>query len=715
MARTKRKGRKGRGGRQSSKSDENEPSKKIRSNQRNYDEAIMENEKFENYYKSQNILSESEFKKLMDCCRTPLPVSFRITGSRAHASQLNEFMKKNLFPKLNDLKVDDVVIQPPAPICWYPDGLGYVFDFGRTALRRSPEVAEFHRFLVSETEVGNISRQEAVSMIPVLLMDVKQKQYVLDMCAAPGSKTAQLLEGVLQETENGEFPDSLVIANDMDVKRAYMLVHQAKRLQTPCVLVTNHEAQEFPRILIPDSKTGSVRACQFDRILCDVPCSGDGTIRKNKTVWKTWSVGGGNGLHPVQLSILMRGCELLKTGGRLVYSTCSLNPIENEAVVASMLKATGGAMRLVDVSKELKGLIRYPGLTKWKVQNKDGKQFDEYDQESGLLSTMFAPEGVESLGLEKCMRIYPFSQNSGGFFVAVLEKVTSFGSLDKFNQRKDGIDKKKRDTEEPEVANKKFKAENGDKSDIMSEKDAQTIAVSKPSSGWTGGADSTEKPFIFVSEEHPIVKKCCETYGLLPSFPRDLFLIRQELSDDKEDNFSNIYVVTEKAKSVLTAQNANVLKVVNTGVSIFRKNGGKTNLDCQFRVSSEGVQTIAPYLSKERQVDICLADLITLIKHEYPKFEEFTPNGQETLKGLQLGNCLVRFDSSKEASCEGSIEGIITLPLFRAAVSASLLLDKPGRRSLLNRLTLETLDEINSGLSKNEVDPPIETKDAVSE
>ncbi|KAJ3000788.1 tRNA (cytosine(34)-C(5))-methyltransferase [Globomyces sp. JEL0801] len=679
MARTKRKGRKGRGGRQSSKSDENEPSKKIRSNQRNYDEAIMENEKFENYYKSQNILSESEFKKLMDCCRTPLPVSFRITGSRAHASQLNEFMKKNLFPKLNDLKVDDVVIQPPAPICWYPDGLGYVFDFGRTALRRSPEVAEFHRFLVSETEVGNISRQEAVSMIPVLLMDVKQKQYVLDMCAAPGSKTAQLLEGVLQETENGEFPDSLVIANDMDVKRAYMLVHQAKRLQTPCVLVTNHEAQEFPRILIPDSKTGSVRACQFDRILCDV------NIR-------------------VQLSILMRGCELLKTGGRLVYSTCSLNPIENEAVVASMLKATGGreftfnvigAMRLVDVSKELKGLIRYPGLTKWKVQNKDGKQFDEYDQESGLLSTMFAPEGVESLGLEKC-----------GFFVAVLEKVTSFGSLDKFNQRKD---------EEPEVANKKFKAENGDKSDIMSEKDAQTIAVSKPSSGWTGGADSTEKPFIFVSEEHPIVKKCCETYGLLPSFPRDLFLIRQELSDDKEDNFSNIYVVTEKAKSVLTAQNANVLKVVNTGVSIFRKNGGKTNLDCQFRVSSEGVQTIAPYLSKERQVDICLADLITLIKHEYPKFEEFTPKGQETLKGLQLGNCLVRFDSSKEASCEGSIEGIITLPLFRAAVSASLLLDKPGRRSLLNRLTLETLDEINSGLSKNEVDPPIETKDAVSE
>jgi tRNA (cytosine34-C5)-methyltransferase len=54
-----------------------------------------------------------------------------------------------------------------------------------------------------------------------------------------------------------------------------MLVHQAKRLQTPCVLVTNHEAQEFPRILI-EKENEPVQAMQFDRILCDVPCSGDG-------------------------------------------------------------------------------------------------------------------------------------------------------------------------------------------------------------------------------------------------------------------------------------------------------------------------------------------------------------------------------------------------------------------------------------------------------
>ena len=57
-------------------------------------------------------------------------------------------------------------------------------------------MANFHRFLVSETEVGNISRQEAVSMIPVLLLDVQPNHYVLDTCASPGSKTAQILEAI---------------------------------------------------------------------------------------------------------------------------------------------------------------------------------------------------------------------------------------------------------------------------------------------------------------------------------------------------------------------------------------------------------------------------------------------------------------------------------------------------------------------------------------
>lgn len=77
----------------------------------------------------------------------------------------------------------------------------------------------------------------------------------------------------------------------------------------------------------------------FDRILCDVPCSGDGTIRKAPDIWRRWTPGNGNGLHPLQLRIALHACQMLKVGGRLVYSTCTFNPVEDEAVVAEVLFA----------------------------------------------------------------------------------------------------------------------------------------------------------------------------------------------------------------------------------------------------------------------------------------------------------------------------------------------------------------------------------------
>jgi multisite-specific tRNA:(cytosine-C5)-methyltransferase/tRNA (cytosine34-C5)-methyltransferase len=69
----------------------------------------------------------------------------------------------------------------------------------------------------------------------------------------------------------------------------------------------------------------------------------------------------------LQCAILRRGCELLRVGGRLVYSTCSFNPVENEAVVANILNFCGGAVELVDVSGDLQGLKRRPGVISWKV------------------------------------------------------------------------------------------------------------------------------------------------------------------------------------------------------------------------------------------------------------------------------------------------------------------------------------------------------------
>ena len=76
----------------------------------------------------------------------------------------------------------------------------------------------------------------------------------------------------------------LVVANDSDNSRCYMLVHQAKRLQSPSVIITNHDACIMPNLQMT-SEDGSTKNMKFDRILCDVPCSGDGTLRKNADAW----------------------------------------------------------------------------------------------------------------------------------------------------------------------------------------------------------------------------------------------------------------------------------------------------------------------------------------------------------------------------------------------------------------------------------------------
>lgn len=327
-------------------------------------------------------------------------------------------------------------------------------------------------------------------MIPPLVMDVKPGMTVLDLCAAPGSKAAQLIEMVhngeesrlqkvlekLKREQDGEAdtddtneeqdPDGvysddgrttgLLIANDSDYRRAHMLIHQMKRLNSPNLIVTNHDATIFPSIKLPSewvSEDGVARGryLKFDRILADVPCSGDGTCRKNVNVWKDWNPGNALGLYQIQVRILVRALQMLKVGGRVVYSTCSMNPVENEAVIATAIERCGGlsTVGVIDCTEALPKLKRRPGLDAWKVMDKEGKiwgSWSEVEQHRAvngdeglgrLVEAMFPAAGqVEKIPFERCMRVYPHLQDTGAFFITALKKRSEIRAQPEIEERR---------------------------------------------------------------------------------------------------------------------------------------------------------------------------------------------------------------------------------------------------------------------------------------
>ncbi|KAK4129983.1 S-adenosyl-L-methionine-dependent methyltransferase [Trichocladium antarcticum] len=443
-----------------------------------YPAVPKENKRLEEYYNTLVDLPDEERVEFWAALKRELPNSFRFCGSKGHALAVKRLLQTRYIPEITRITHEGVTVETPKAVPWYPDSLAWSMTTPKNVIRKFPPFAAFQKFLVSETSVGNISRQEVVSMIPPLLMDVKPGMTVLDLCAAPGSKAAQLLEMIhrgeearirqVVKTFSGDAVKSedvhedeaarleadpsddgratgMLIANDADYKRSHMLIHQLKRLSSPNMIVTNHDATMYPSLKIPNPEKPSVpNYLKFDRILADVPCSGDGTLRKNVNLWKDWTPSNALGLHLTQVRILVRALQMLKPGGRVVYSTCSMNPVENESVVAAAIARCGGpeTIEIVDCSDQLPLLKRKPGLKEWKIMDKASRMWgswaevEEYTKstEDGvapgrLVESMFPPAAdsdCADLPLERCMRVYAHQQDTGGFFITALHKKSEF-------------------------------------------------------------------------------------------------------------------------------------------------------------------------------------------------------------------------------------------------------------------------------------------------
>ncbi|GIQ71290.1 rRNA cytosine-C5-methyltransferase [Xylanibacillus composti] len=191
--------------------------------------------------------------------------------------------------------------------------------------------------------------QEPSAMLPVELLDVQPGDKVLDLCAAPGGKTTQIA-GKLQHT-------GLLVANEIHPDRVKVLVRNLE-------LAGVRQAAVFQET--PD-RLADKFAGFFDRILVDAPCSGEGMFRKDEAVIRSWERFGAEHYAPLQLQILHDAARMLKPGGRIVYSTCTFNPKENEEVIAAFLEAHKGftvaSQALADLSPHgaCGGLRDWPG------------------------------------------------------------------------------------------------------------------------------------------------------------------------------------------------------------------------------------------------------------------------------------------------------------------------------------------------------------------
>ncbi len=220
---------------------------------------------------------------------------------------------------------------------------------------------------------GLFQIQEAAAMLPARVLDPRPGERILDLCAAPGNKTAQLALAVGAA--------GMVVANDPQRGRLAPLRQTIKRLGLCNVVATRRPGEEYP-----------MAAGGFDRVLVDAPCSGEGTWRRRAEPASVPDDARAR-LATRQYRLLERAIALCRPGATLVYSTCTLAPEENEAVIQQLLEAHGEHVDLLPA--RVAGFASDAGLTHWA-----GRALDP--------------------SLSHAMRVWPHRADTGGFFIARL-------------------------------------------------------------------------------------------------------------------------------------------------------------------------------------------------------------------------------------------------------------------------------------------------------
>jgi tRNA (cytosine49-C5)-methyltransferase len=286
-----------------------------------------------------------DFQLFQQALFRPIPTHLRINTLKARAGEVVSGLREKGVLLRRSLKKDDTLYTAPCLVS--PGNLLEYF-------------------------MGHIHPQALTSCLATIALSPGRNALVLDLCASPGGKTSHLAQ-LMGNT-------GLVVANELYSNRRIPLGNTLTRLGVINSVVTGYQAQEFP-----------LRQ-QFDYILADVPCSGEGRFRKLRPEF-TYSETKEKALLPaLQKKIIQRGFELLKPGGKMIYATCTYNPAENEEVVNCLLNEQEA--RLMPIDLDVKHVT---GITRWRNR-------------------------TYARDLQRAVRCYPHYCDSVGFFLAGIGK-----------------------------------------------------------------------------------------------------------------------------------------------------------------------------------------------------------------------------------------------------------------------------------------------------
>src|SRR3989344_9334568 len=228
--------------------------------------------------------------------------------------------------------------------------------------------------------LGYFYVQEITSMMPIIALQPKVDDTLLDLCASPGSKTTQAA-AVMQN-------QGAIIANDVSISRISILSANLEKTGVTNAIVTRHDGINLCKKL-------KKLNFNFDKILVDAPCSGEGNIRTSPRTYLEWSENLLKNLGGKQKKLAEAALEILKENGEMIYSTCTHAPEENEEVIQHLINKFN--IEILPISLPLK---TRQGITEWK-----GKKFSEE--------------------LKKAVRIYPHDNDLEGFFLCKMKKINT--------------------------------------------------------------------------------------------------------------------------------------------------------------------------------------------------------------------------------------------------------------------------------------------------